>query len=155
MNSSRREFLKAITAAGLGAAASVAGADGTALPEASASKLPPWRGFNLLNKFNGRNDPFEERDFEWLAELGFNFVRLPMDYHTWIQDGVWTKFREATLKEIDHAVDLGARHGIHVCLNFQTAGGKIALVGRRGAAGVRTALGAFRGAVQGRRQPPA
>ena len=54
--------------------------DAPALPEASASKLPPWRGFNLLNKFNGRNDPFAGRDFEWLEELGFNFVRLPMVY---------------------------------------------------------------------------
>lgn len=113
-----------MTVAGLGAATSgLAGTDGAALPEASASKLPAWRGFNLLNKFNGRNDPFEERDFEWLAELGFNFVRLPMDYRTWIEDGDWTRFREATLKQIDQAVDLGTRHGIHVCLNFHRAPG--------------------------------
>jgi endoglucanase len=124
MNTSRREFLKKLAAAGLGAAASAAaGADGRALPEASASRLPRWRGFNLLNKFNGQNDPFAERDFEWLAELGFNFVRLPMDYRGWIQDGDWTKFRESTLKEIDHAVELGARHEIHVCLNFHRAPG--------------------------------
>jgi endoglucanase len=138
MNSSRRDFLKTMAAAGLGAAASAAaGADLPALPEASASKLPPWRGFNLLNKFNGQNEPFAEWDFEWIAELGFNFVRLPMDYHTWIEDGDWTRFHETTLKQIDHAVDLGARYGIHVCLNSpgarlhggQTVGGKIALVG--------------------------
>jgi len=122
MITSRRSFLKTIAAAGLGAGVA-AGADVPALPEASASKLPPWRGFNLLNKFNGQNDPFAERDFEWLAELGFNFVRLPMDYRDWIADGDWTSFRESTLKEIDHAVDLGIRHGIHVCLNFHRAPG--------------------------------
>src|ERR1035438_8731561 len=109
MNTSRREFLKTMAAAGLGAAVSAAAvADEPALPEASASKLPRWRGFNLLNKFNGRNDPFGERDFEWLAELGFNFVRLPMDYRMWIQDGDWTSFRESTLKQIDQAVEFGA-----------------------------------------------
>jgi hypothetical protein len=71
MNSSRRAFLKTMAVAGLGAAASVrAGTEAPALPEASASKLPPWRGFNLLNKFNGQNQPFAERDFEWIAELG-------------------------------------------------------------------------------------
>jgi endoglucanase len=68
-----------------------------------------------LNKFNGRNDPFEERDFEWLAELGFNFVRLPMDYRMWTEEGDWTRFRRA--------VDLGTRHGVHVCLNFHRAPG--------------------------------
>jgi endoglucanase len=41
----------------------------------------------------------------------------------WIEDGDWTRFRESTLKEIDHAVDLGTRHGIHVCLNFHRAPG--------------------------------
>ncbi len=124
MNTSRREFLKAMAAAGLGSAAS-AGASTVerALPEASASSLPPWRGFNLLNKFNGRNDPFAERDFEWLAELGFNFVRLPMDYRAWVEKGHWTRFRKSTLKEIDYAVRLGIRHGIHVCLNFHRAPG--------------------------------
>jgi endoglucanase len=124
MKTSRRAFLKTVTVAGAGVAAiGAASAEASALAEPSASKLPPWRGFNLLNKFNGSNDPFAERDFEWLAELGFNFVRLPMDYRIWIQDGDWTRFHESTLKEIDHAVDLGARHGIHVCLNFHRAPG--------------------------------
>jgi len=115
-----------MAAAGLSAAASAAvgaDADAAALPEATASKLPQWRGFNLLNKFNGQNQPFEARDFEWLEELSFNFVRLPMDYRTWIEDGNWTRFRDGTLKEIDHAVELGTRHGIHVCLNFHRAPG--------------------------------
>ncbi|MGA2557301.1 MAG: cellulase family glycosylhydrolase, partial [Verrucomicrobiota bacterium] len=124
MNTSRREFLKTVAAAGLGAAVSAtAGVEAPVLPEASASKLPPWRGFNLLNKFNGRNDPFAERDFEWLAELGFNFVRLPMDYRLWIEPGDWTRFREPVLKQIDQAVEFGDRHGIHVCLNFHRAPG--------------------------------
>ncbi len=123
MNASRRSFLKTM-AASLGAVATGnAIAEAPALPEASAAKLPPWRGFNLLNKFNGSNDPFAERDFEWLAELGFNFVRLPLDYHMWIRDGDWTKFRESTLKEIDQAVQFGRRHGIHVCVNFHRAPG--------------------------------
>jgi endoglucanase len=124
MNTSRRTFLKSAAAAVVSAAAFPTHGEETApLPDASPSKLPAWRGFNLLNKFNGRNDPFPEEDFQWLAELGFNFVRLPMDYRVWTQDGEWTQFRESTLKEIDAAVDLGRRHGIHVCLNFHRAPG--------------------------------
>jgi endoglucanase len=95
-----------------------------ALPEATPEKLPRWRGFNLLEKFNvARNARFVEQDFEWIAELGFNFVRLPMDYRCWIESGDWTKFREDVLKEIDEAVKIGEKYGVHVCINFHRAPG--------------------------------
>jgi endoglucanase len=95
-----------------------------ALPEATPEKLPRWRGFNLLEKFNvARNARFVEQDFEWIAELGFNFVRLPMDYRCWIEPGDWTKFREDVLKEIDEAVKFGEKYGVHVCINFHRAPG--------------------------------
>lgn len=94
------------------------------LPEATPRKLPRWRGFNLLEKFNvGRNQRFVESDFEWIAELGFNFVRLPMDYRCWIESGDWTKLREDVLREIDEAVQFGEKYGIHVCINFHRAPG--------------------------------
>ena len=92
---------------------------------ATPEKLPRWRGFNLLEKFqlhNGRK-PFVEEDFRLISGLGFNFVRLPMDYRFWIQDGDWEKFDEATLGEIDQAVRWGAQYGIHVCINFHRAPG--------------------------------
>lgn len=93
------------------------------LPVAAAKKLPLWRGFNLLEKFNGRNDPFVEQDFEWMAGWGFNFVRLPMDYRGWIENKDWTKLHEPTLGQIDDAVRFGEKHGIHVQLNFHRAPG--------------------------------
>jgi endoglucanase len=93
------------------------------LPDPTPAKLPRWRGFNLLEKFNGRNDRFVEADFAWIAELGFNFVRLPMDYRGWVEPQDWTRFREATLQDIDQAIRFGERHGIHVQLNFHRAPG--------------------------------
>ena len=80
-------------------------------------KLPRWRGFNLLEKFmlSGGRKPFLEEDFRLISKLGFNFVRLPMDYRLWIKGGNWEEFDEATLKEIDQAVAWGAKYGIHVC----------------------------------------
>ena len=92
---------------------------------ASPEKLPRWRGFNLLEKFmlgSGRK-PFVEEDFRLIAKLGFNFVRLPMDYRLWIVDGDWERFDEPTLKEIDQAVEWGRQYGIHVCINFHRAPG--------------------------------
>lgn len=93
------------------------------LPHVTSSKLPRWRGFNLLEKFNGTNKPFREEDFRLISELGFNFVRLPMDYRCWIQNGDKRRFDEKTLSEIDQAVEFGKKYGIHVHLNFHRAPG--------------------------------
>ena len=95
------------------------------LPAVTAEKLPRWRGFNLLEKFllGGGRKPFAEQDFRMISEWGFNFVRLPMDYRFWIKDGNWEEFDEATLKEIDQAVEWGGRYGVHVCTNFHRAPG--------------------------------
>ena len=92
---------------------------------ATAEKLPRWRGFNLLEKFylTGERKPFLEDDFRLISKLGFNFVRLPMDYRLWVKDGNWETFDEATLKEIDQAVAWGGKYGIHVALNFHRAPG--------------------------------
>jgi aryl-phospho-beta-D-glucosidase BglC (GH1 family) len=95
------------------------------LPEPSWSKLPAWRGFNLLEKFSKdwSNGPFLEEDFRLISSLGFNFVRLPMDYRTWIAKGDPGKFDERVMKEIDRAVEWGIRYGVHVCINFHRAPG--------------------------------
>lgn len=91
----------------------------------SFERLPRWRGFNLLEKFSKdwSNKPYLESDFRQIAALGFNFVRLPMNYRVWIEDGDWTRFNENTLKELDQAVAWGRKHGVHVCLNFHRAPG--------------------------------
>lgn len=125
MTMKRREFLETTGKVVFGM--SVVGATETTqrkLPEPAPHKLPRWRGFNLLEKFNvAWNRRFVEQDFEWIAELGFNFVRLPMDYRCWVESGDWTKLREDVLKEIDEAVKFGEKYGIHVCINFHRAPG--------------------------------
>jgi aryl-phospho-beta-D-glucosidase BglC (GH1 family) len=92
---------------------------------ATPEKLPRWRGFNLLEKFylSKSRQPFLEEDFRLIAKLGFNFVRLPMDYRCWIRGGNWEEFDETTLAEIDRAVVWGEKYGIHVCINFHRAPG--------------------------------
>ncbi len=94
------------------------------LPAATSAKLPRWRGFNLLNKFTLRdNKPFEESDFQIVSELGFNFVRLPMDYRCWIVKGDWDQFNEQAFKEIDQTVTWGKKYHVHVSLNFHRGPG--------------------------------
>lgn len=95
------------------------------LPEPAAGKLPRWRGFNLQEKFIAarENTAFRESDFAWLAEWGFNFVRLPLSYHCWSDPRDWRQLREPVLREIDQAVAFGRQYGLHVCLNFHRAPG--------------------------------
>ena len=138
----RRELLKAAVAGGVAAAMAQgrAGGGAPAVPAAGApaapvatlpksgrelaKKLPRWRGFNLLEKFNlGSNKPFVESDFEWIHEWGFNFVRLPMDYRCWTDKDDPYKVNEAVLKEIDQAVAFGRKHGVHVNLCLHRAPG--------------------------------
>jgi len=99
--------------------------------------LPRWRGFNLQEKFTDRpdewaamdpewgrsNEPFVETDFEWMAQWGFNFVRLPMSYRCWTDPNDPFLLLEPTLRQIDQAVEWGRRYGVHVCLNFHRAPG--------------------------------
>ena len=86
--------------------------------------LPRWRGFNLLEKFVARGSrrtrPYRERDFEWMANWGFDFARLPMSYQCWSPGDPehWTELDETVLKDIDQAVALGKQYKIHVNLNM-------------------------------------
>ncbi len=120
-------FALALAAACLGVSflhGDVSGNGSRQLPPASWNQLPRWRGFNLQAKFyKGRDEPFREEDFRLIARLGFNFVRLPMDYRVWIEDGDWTKLDERVLREIDQAVRWGEQYGIHVMINFHRAPG--------------------------------
>ena len=92
--------------------------------EVTAAHLPRWRGFNLLEKFVlQRNAPYREDDFAWMAEWGFDFVRLPMDYRCWTGADDPHKLDENVLKDIDQAVEFGKQYKIHVNLNLHRAPG--------------------------------
>lgn len=135
----RRAFLKTVSAGGLAIAGGAMGGLGgvaalvrsasaapAAEPDAAqlARKLPRWRGFNLLEKFNvGRNQPFVEDDFRWMADWGFDFVRLPMDYRCWTDANDPYRLDEKVLAEVDQAVEFGRKHGVHVSLNLHRAPG--------------------------------
>ncbi|MDD4174158.1 MAG: hypothetical protein PHN34_07985, partial [Kiritimatiellae bacterium] len=86
------------------AAMACSGADG--LPSVR------WRGFNLLGMFQNHGQPahFEEEDFKLISELGFNFVRIPMDYRFWIKDKDWTAIDDARLVPVDQAVAYGKKY---------------------------------------------
>lgn len=98
------------------------GLKAVALPEPTAAKLPRWRGFNLEEKKDKhdpvKNAPYQERDFAYAAEWGFDFIRLPVDYRIYVVDDDPMRLSEPALKEIDQAVEWGKRYGQHVNLNL-------------------------------------
>ncbi len=107
--------------------------------------LPRWRGFNLLDMYiyepgrelippgaltgpggyGGGEGDFRESDFQWIADWGFDFIRLPMDYRYWTEelpDGNW-RLRESVMNRIDRVVTLAEKYGLHVSLSFHRAPG--------------------------------
>ena len=121
MNSQRRDFLKKMT---MLAAVGIAGTSckklySTVRNNSIHPDIPVWKGFNLLNKFNpDHQTPFDEQDFEIMAEWGFNFVRLPLSYWTWSREDDWYRIDEKVMKEIDKAVELARQYKLHINLNF-------------------------------------
>lgn len=94
------------------------------MPQMKQTALPRWRGFNLLEMFTCRSDGnWQEDDFRWISDWGFDFVRLPLCYLLWCADNDPFTLREDMLGKLDRAVALGDKHKLHVCLNFHRAPG--------------------------------
>ena len=89
---------------------------------ATYARLPRWRGFNLLEKFTLEGDrPYVEWDLDFMAEWGFDFIRLPTDYRIWTTAP--DVYREQPLKEIDQVISWARQRGIHVNLCLHRAPG--------------------------------
>jgi endoglucanase len=93
--------------------------------------LPRWRGFNLNEMLRSdaqvdhSGDLYQEDDFRWMADWGFDFVRVPLCYRLWIKSNSHEITRsdafdldETPLAEVDRVVSLGQKYRIHICLNF-------------------------------------
>ena len=86
--------------------------------------LPRWKGFNLLGLFSARrNQGFDEEDFQFVSEFGFDFLRIPISYPHLVVDKDPYRLSEAGIKEIDRILELGEKYSIHICLNLHRAPG--------------------------------
>jgi len=114
-------------------------ADGWSEPPSPVKNLA-WFGFNLLEYFSTdpdwmkyfpyKNDGmFQEDDFRWIRDWGFNFVRLPMDYRFWTDVKDLTTINEKQIEPIDRAIRLGEEYGIHVNICLHRAPGECVLDG--------------------------
>jgi len=132
----RRSFLKntGLLTAGIGLAGTAAMA---ALQPSviKANKLPKWKGFNLLDFFSpqpaGTNKPTTEDHFRWMRDWGFDFVRIPIAYPSYLNidrsrnitpEEVY-KIDEQAVEKIDQLVTLAHKYNMHVSLNLHRAPG--------------------------------
>ncbi len=94
------------------------------IKDSADNPLPRWRGFNLQEMFTvSSREPFREDEFRWIADWGFDFVRLPLCYTLWTDGGDPWLIREDGFERLDQAVAWGEKHGIHVCLALHRAPG--------------------------------
>ncbi|TDE15712.1 glycoside hydrolase family 5 protein [Dyadobacter psychrotolerans] len=102
---------------------------------AEKNKLPKWKGFNLLDFFSpnaiGATTKTTEEHFKWMADWGFDFVRLPMAYPSYLKfdrsknitaDEVY-QIDEAAVERIESLVLAAHKYNLHVSLNLHRAPG--------------------------------
>lgn len=91
-----------------------------------------WYGFNVLWMFSaGWKDisvnpgcvHIDEKDVDFIAGMGCNFVRLPVDYRFFIHDFKYDEYDEAMLKVLDNCVNAIVSRGLHCSLNIHRAPG--------------------------------
>ena len=133
----RRAFLKntALTAAAVTLTGNAAFGSSKSAP--AKNMFPRWRGFNMLDYFTpspGSNNDANrttEDDFRWMADWGFDFVRLPMAYPRYLtfdrskpitKEDIY-KIDLKVVDEIEQLVYRAQKHGLHVSLNLHRAPG--------------------------------
>ncbi|MBX2815501.1 MAG: cellulase family glycosylhydrolase [Saprospiraceae bacterium] len=128
----RRDFVRQSSTA----VASVA-LSGVAMGQSppAVNPLPKWRGFNLLDFFSpnpqNQRDPTRPEFFKWMVDWGFDFVRIPMAYPSYIKFDR-TKSLEAkrackmdkrAVERVDLLIERANQVGLHVSLNLHRAPG--------------------------------
>jgi aryl-phospho-beta-D-glucosidase BglC (GH1 family) len=134
-NWSRRDFIKttALTGAGMLAGAGMVKVSPSEVYSTNA--IPRWKGFNFLDFFSpdpaNAREGFREDYFKWMADWGFDFVRLPMAYPSYLKFDRTKpielrrirKMDKQAVEKIEQFVYWAHKYGLHVSLNLHRAPG--------------------------------
>ncbi|MCB0631732.1 MAG: cellulase family glycosylhydrolase [Saprospiraceae bacterium] len=97
--------------------------------------LPRWKGFNFLDFFSpdpaNAREGVKEEYFKWMADWGFDFVRLPMAYPFYLKFDRTKpielrrirKMDKRAVEKIEEFVFLAHKYNLHVSLNLHRAPG--------------------------------
>ena len=99
------------------------------------NKLPKWKGFNLLDFFspNPASSKYatKEEHLKWMQDWGFDFIRLPIAYPSYLTfdrskditpEEVY-HIDEKAVERIDNVVAMAHKYGMHVSINLHRAPG--------------------------------
>jgi aryl-phospho-beta-D-glucosidase BglC (GH1 family) len=131
----RRDFIRNTTMAAT--ALTLGGSSVAGSISSPVNLLPRWKGFNLLDYFspspprNPNSNTTKEEDFKWMADWGFDFVRLPMAYPRYLS---FDRSRDITIEEvyktdpevlenIDQLIFMAHKYGLHVSINLHRGPG--------------------------------
>lgn len=100
---------------------------GNAMPEATWQKLPDWKGYTVPIRLESMDYNtgmyYEKEEIDTLAKLGFNFVRVPLDF-SFIFKGEITKMANPEfLETMDRLVEYCAANNVHVCFDLHNLPG--------------------------------
>ena len=104
-------------------------------PQPFSNPLPRWKGFNLLDFFSP--DPSRAREatkeeyFQWMADWGFDFVRIPMAYPSYVKfdrsqpisPKQVRKMDKKAVRKVENLVYTAHKYKLHVSLNLHRAPG--------------------------------
>jgi len=83
-------------------------------------------GFNMLYMFSFHGQPpgaVNERELDFIANQGFNFIRIPADYRFWTQGFDYLHPDERVFARIDAYYEACRARGLHCSLNLHRAPG--------------------------------
>jgi len=99
------------------------------LPEAAWNNLPKWNGVTIPNLqqyeciYDGEPQVFSYEDMKKISELGFNFVRVPLDTRLFFDLEAPNKVHLNKLINLDKLISWGAEFGTHICLDVHNSFG--------------------------------
>ena len=131
----RRTFLKQSTSLLASSLVAHPWAKASLRPKSQENPIPRWKGFNLLDFFspdpNKARPATKEIFFQWMADWGFDFVRIPMAYPSYlkfdrsqpIQPKRVRKMDKKAVEKVEELVYLANKYKLHVSLNLHRAPG--------------------------------
>lgn len=93
------------------------------MPGVNYDDLPYWRGYTVANRQWTINEDqtgmkYNEDEIELLAETGFNFVRVPLDFNQIFVGMDTSLVCGAMLEAMDELLGWCAEYGVHVCFDL-------------------------------------
>jgi hypothetical protein len=99
------------------------------MPAASNNSLPKWNGMTLTNMSQIWRDSqdlsvvYWKQEVQGIAKMGFNFLRVPLDYSFLFANDDTDQVNNAALKNIDNLLTWAIQNNIHVCFDLHTMPG--------------------------------